>query len=284
MSDSAPIRRSDSAPTSRRGRFDDFGGQYVAPILIPVLDRLDGAFASAWSDVSFRQAFETLLRRFVGRPTPLFQASRLAGRSPARIVLKRDDLTFEGGNYATSALGQCLLAQRMGLGAVIADTGSGENGVATAAVAAQLGLACRVFIGSRDAAKNPVAVRRVVAFGSQVSIVDDRDATLHAAMSAALRHWMSCAETTAYVIGGPIGPHPFPTMVGAFAYDFYKSRAEMTTDHLGIIAIGFVVSFITALIVVKTFLDYVTRHGFQLFAWWRVIVGTIGLIALALGR
>lgn len=216
MSDSAPIGHSESAPTSRRGRFDDFGGQYVAPILIPVLDRLDDAFVSAWSDVSFRQAFETILHRFVGRPTPLFQASRLAGRSPARIVLKRDDLTFEGGNYATSALGQCLLAQRMGLGAVIADTGSGENGIATAAVAAQLGLACRVFIGSRDAAKNPVAVRRVIAFGSQVSIVDDRDATLHAAMSAALRHWMSCAETTAYVIGGPIGPHPFPTMVGAF--------------------------------------------------------------------
>jgi tryptophan synthase beta chain len=199
-----------------RGRFGDFGGQYVAPILIPVLDRLEDGFEGAWSDPAFRKTFEDLLQRFVGRPTPLFEVSRVAGPSAGRIVLKRDDLSFEGGNYATSALGQCLLAQRMGLRAVTADTGSGENGVAVAAIAAQLGLACRIFMGGRDAARNAAAVRRMIAFGAEVSVAEDREATLHAAMSAAFRHWMSVADTTAYVAGGPIGPHPFPSMVGAF--------------------------------------------------------------------
>jgi tryptophan synthase beta chain len=205
-----------SRSPTRRGRFGEFGGQYVAPILIPVLDRLDEAFSQAWNDLSFRQTFETLLRRFVGRPTPLFQTTRLTAPSVARIALKRDDLIFEGGNYATSALGQCLLALRMGLGAVIADTGSGDNGIAVAAVAAQLGLQCRVFIGGQDAAGSALAVRRIAAFGAEVSVVSDRGATLHAAMSAAIRYWMSAADTTAYIVGGPIGPHPFPTIVSAF--------------------------------------------------------------------
>lgn len=215
MSDSASTGEAAGRP-ARRGRFGEFGGQYVAPILIPVLDRLDNAFASAWNDASFRQTFENLLRRFVGRPTPLFQTTRLTAPSAVGIALKRDDLTFAGGNYATTALGQCLLAARMGLGAVTTDTGSGENGIAVAAVAAQLGLACRVFIGGQDAAGNRLAVRRMMAFGAEVSIVSDRGATLHAAMSAAIRHWMSVADTTAYIVGGPIGPHPFPTMVSAF--------------------------------------------------------------------
>jgi tryptophan synthase beta chain len=209
-------RRAAISPMPRRGRFGDFGGQYVAPILIPVLDRLEESFERAWNDTAFRRTFEDLLHRFVGRPTPLFELSRLAPPPAARIVLKRDDLAFEGGNYATSALGQCLLAQRMGMTAVTTDTGSGENGVAVAAVAAQLGLGCRVFITSRDATGNPSAARRIATFGAEVSVVDDREATLHAAMSAAFRHWMSVADTTAYVVGGPIGPHPFPTMVAAF--------------------------------------------------------------------
>ena len=210
------VRRRQSAVLApARGRFGEFGGQYVAPVLIPVLDRLDDAFADAWNDTAFRRTFEDMLRRFVGRPTPMFEVSRLVA-SMSRIVLKRDDLTFEGGNYATAALGQCLLAKRMGLHAVTTDTGSGENGVAVAAVAAQLGLTCRVFIGKHDADINPSAVRRAMAFGAGVSIVEDRDATLHAAMSAAFRHWMMTHDSTAYVVGGPIGPHPFPTMVGSF--------------------------------------------------------------------
>lgn len=209
-------RRTAIAAVPQRGRFGDFGGQYVAPILIPVLDRLEAAFEAAWNDAAFYHTFEDLLHRFVGRPTPLFELSRLAPSPAARVVLKRDDLAFEGGNYATSALGQCLLARRMGMTSVTTDTGSGENGIAVAAVAAQLGLGCRVFITSRDGAGNPSAARRIAAFGGEVSVVDDREATLHAAMSAAFRYWMSVADTTAYVAGGPIGPHPFPTMVAAF--------------------------------------------------------------------
>lgn len=208
------IRPRDKVLPKPRGRFGEFGGQYVAPVLIPALDRLDEAFADAWSDPVFRKTFEEMLRRFVGRPTPMFEVSRLV-KSRTRLVLKRDDLTFEGGNYATAALGQCLLAKRMGLRAVTTDTGSGENGVAVAAVAAQLGLACRVFMGKQDASINPSAVRRAMAFGAEVSLVESHDATLHAAMSAAFRHWMTMTDSIAYVVGGPIGPHPFPTIVAS---------------------------------------------------------------------
>lgn len=205
-----------SRPPARRGRYGPFGGQFVAPVLLPVLDRLERAFAEAWADRAFRTRLEDLLHRFVGRPTPLTGIVPPAGRGGGRLLLKRDDLTFNGGNYANSALGQCLLAKRMGMTAVVADTGSGQNGIATAAVAAHLGLGCTVCIGARDAARYPAAVKKMRAFGAEVAVVADAEATLHVATSAAFRHWMGHSGTTAYVAGAPIGAHPYPLIVSAF--------------------------------------------------------------------
>ncbi|MCB1444393.1 MAG: tryptophan synthase subunit beta, partial [Rhizobiaceae bacterium] len=199
------------------GRYGRFGGQFVAPVLLPVLDRLESAFDTAWADPAFRRSFEDLLARFVGRPTPIFETIALASANGgARIILKRDDLTFNGGNYANSALGQCLLAARMGLGAVVTDTGSGQNGIAAAAVAARLGLACTIYMGSSDAARHAATIKKMRAFGADLRVVEDADRTLSAAASAAIRHWMGNSATTAYLAGAPIGPHPYPAMVGAF--------------------------------------------------------------------
>lgn len=205
------------AMPQRRGRYGRFGGQFVAPVLLPVLDRLEAAFDEAWADAGFRRSFEDLLSRFVGRPTPIFDAVRLAtDNGGARIILKRDDLTFNGGNYANSALGQCLLAARMGLSSVVTDTGSGQNGVAAAAVAARLGLGCIVYMGRSDADRHATTIKKMRVFGADLRIVDDADRTLSAATSAAIRHWMGNSSTTAYLAGAPIGPHPYPAMVRTF--------------------------------------------------------------------
>jgi tryptophan synthase beta chain len=206
-----------NASEQRRGRYGSFGGQFVAPVLLPVLDRLEAAFEEAWADPSFRRSFEDLLVRFVGRPTPIFETTALASdNGGARIILKRDDLTFNGGNYANSALGQCLLAARMGLCSVVTDTGSGQNGVAAAAVAARLGLGCTIYMGSSDAARHAATIRKMRAFGADLRVVQDADRTLSSATSAAIRHWMGNSATTAYLAGAPIGAHPYPAMVGAF--------------------------------------------------------------------
>ncbi len=202
---------------ARPGRYGSFGGQFVAPVLLPVLDRLDAAFETAWADRVFRAEFERLLHSFVGRPTPISELGAfVAPGAGARIVLKRDDLTFNGGNYANSALGQCLLARRMGLESVVTDTGSGQNGVATAAVAAHLGMTAVVYIGAQDADRYAGTVKKIRAFGADLRVVADAEGTLHAATSAAVRHWMGNSENTAYVAGAPIGAHPYPRLVSAF--------------------------------------------------------------------
>ncbi len=204
--------------TNRRpGRYGTFGGQYVAPVLLPVLDRLEAAFEAAWVDPAFHASFDDLLHSFVGRPTPISEATTLLPPGEgARIILKRDDLTFNGGNYANSALGQCLLAKRSGLTDVVTDTGSGQNGIATAAVAAHLDLGCTVYMGARDADRYASAIKKMRAFGADLRVVADADGTLHAATSAAFRHWMGSSDTTAYVAGAPIGAHPYPRMVNEF--------------------------------------------------------------------
>ncbi|WP_180903488.1 tryptophan synthase subunit beta [Martelella soudanensis] len=202
---------------ARPGRYGSFGGQFVAPVLLPVLDRLEAAFRKAWADPAFHTELTFLLNRFVGRPTPLFDIPAFPSRAGgARIVLKRDDLTFNGGNYANSAVGQCLLARRMGLSSVVTDTGSGQNGIAAAATAARFGMGCIIYMGTRDAAQQPAAVKKMRLFGAKLEIVDDADRALSAATSAAIRHWMGHSATDAYLAGAPIGPHPYPEMVAAF--------------------------------------------------------------------
>ncbi|WP_460275057.1 tryptophan synthase subunit beta [Celeribacter sp. ULVN23_4] len=222
----------DAHIATQTGRFGSFGGQFVAPVLLPVLDRLEDGFHEAWADPAFRDRLTLLLNRYVGRPTPLFDIPafpREAGG--ALIVLKRDDLTFNGGNYANSAVGQCLLAKRMGLEAVVCETGSGQNGIATAAVAARFGMGCTIYIGASDAARQPTAVKKMRLFGAEVKVVDDADQTLSAALSAAMRHWMGASDTTAYVAGAPIGPHPYPAMVAAFQAVIGRETRLQLIDH-----------------------------------------------------
>lgn len=217
---------------AKAGRFGSFGGQFVAPVLLPVLDRLETAFQEAWRDAEFRETLTLLLNRYVGRPTPLFDIPRFSTREGgAQIVLKRDDLTFNGGNYANSAVGQCLLAKRMGLNAVVCDTGSGQNGIATAAVAARFGMECTIYIGASDAARQASAVKKMRLFGAQVQIVKDADRALSAATSAATRHWMGHSDTTTYVAGAPIGPHPYPEMIAAFQAVIGRETRLQLIDH-----------------------------------------------------
>lgn len=222
------------AITERPGRFGAFGGQFVPPALLPVLDKLERAFEAAWRDDGFRRSLDDLSHRFVGRPSPLFAATRLipAGEG-ARLVLKRDDLAA-GGAAATPALGQCLLARRMGFSRVVTDTGSGENGVAVAAIAAQLGLHCTVFMGACDAARQRAAVKKMRAFGAELRITEETGGTLHAATSAALRHWMGDAAATFYVAGAPIGPHPFPAIVAAFQEVIGRETRRQLTGFAGL--------------------------------------------------
>jgi tryptophan synthase beta chain len=218
----------------RPGRFGAFGGQFVPPVLLPALDRLVLAFDEAWGDAGFRAAFDDLLHRFVGRPTPLLAATGRDGADGgARLLLKRDDL-ISGGAYANAALGQCLLAKRMGFRAVVTDTGSGQNGVATAAIAARLGLACRVFMGARDARQQRAAAKKIHAFGADLTVVEETGGSLHGATSAAFRHWMGHTGTTAYVAGAPIGPHPYPTMVGAFQATIGQETRRQMLEMVGL--------------------------------------------------
>lgn len=198
-------------------RFGQFGGRYVAPPLLPTLDALASAFEQAWNDREFQREYRDTLHGFAARPTRLTFAEKLSKwNGGAAIYLKREDQTSAGGSYINAALGQCLLANRMGKSGIVGDTGSGENGVAAAAVAALLDLECTIYMAARDMAAQPLTVKKAERFGATVIPVETEGATLHAAMSAATQHWMGSAAHTAYLAGAPVGPYPYPHMVRSF--------------------------------------------------------------------
>ncbi len=200
-----------------RGHFGPYGGRYVAETLMPALLELGEAFNAAFPDPDFQVEFRQLLRDYAGRPTPLFHARRLSDRcGGAAIWLKREDLLHTGAHKINNTLGQCLLARRMGKRKVIAETGAGQHGVATAAAAALLGLECRVFMGAVDVARQAPNVRRMRLLGAEVVPVDGGTATLKDAMNEALRFWVGEVRDTFYVIGSVAGPHPYPLMVREF--------------------------------------------------------------------
>lgn len=204
--------------TARKGRFpasaeESFGGQYVAPGLLPILDRLEAEFTTAIADPTFTARFEELLIDNVGRPTSLMRIDRAQG---AAVFLKREDLTNSGGSFGTAVLGQCLLAQRMGLRTVVADTGSGDHGVALASIAARLDLDATIYIADTASRTQLSMVDRMRAFGATVVLVPGEATMLHHAMSGAIQHWMAHGDTCLYVAGGPIGPHPYPDIVKHF--------------------------------------------------------------------
>jgi len=201
----------------RRGYFGEYGGRFAPETLMAPLDELDRAFARFRRDRRFRAELDELLRNYAGRPTPLTFADRLSERlGGARIALKREDLLHTGAHKLNNALGQILLAKRMGKNRVVAETGAGQHGVATAAAAAKLGVACRVYMGVTDMARQAPNVSRMRLLGAEVVGVDSGSKTLKDAINEAMRDWTENVASTHYVLGSALGPHPYPTMVREF--------------------------------------------------------------------
>ncbi|HET8821648.1 MAG TPA: tryptophan synthase subunit beta [Thermoleophilaceae bacterium] len=201
-----------SAPPLER-RFGPYGGRYVPETLIPALDELEREWVGARSDPGFLEELDLLLRDYVGRPTPLYRARRLSEAAGGEIWLKREDLTHTGSHKINNALGQALLARRMGKPRVIAETGAGQHGVAAATACALLGLECIVYMGTEDMRRQEPNVQRMRLLGAEVRGVDAGARTLKEAVSAAIRDWVANAESTHYVIGSCVGPAPYPAMV-----------------------------------------------------------------------
>jgi tryptophan synthase beta chain len=194
-------------------RFGPYGGRYVPETLIPALEELTRAWQEAGEDAAFGERLEALRRDFIGRPTPLYRAERLSERIGRVVYLKREDLAHTGAHKINNAVGQALLAQRMDKRRVIAETGAGQHGVATATACALLGMDCVVYMGSEDIRRQAPNVERMGLLGAEVVPVEAGARTLKEAVSAAIRDWVANAETTHYVIGSAVGPAPYPALV-----------------------------------------------------------------------
>ena len=201
-----------SAPPLER-RFGPYGGRYVPETLIPALDELEREWAAARSDPAFLDELAALMRDYVGRPTPLYHARRLSELTGGEVWLKREDLTHTGSHKINNALGQALLARRMGKPRVIAETGAGQHGVAAATACALLGLECVVYMGTEDMRRQRPNVQRMHLLGAEVVGVEAGARTLKEAVSEAIRDWVTNVATTHYVIGSAVGPAPYPAMV-----------------------------------------------------------------------
>jgi tryptophan synthase beta chain len=201
----------------RRGHFGPYGGRYVAETLMPALIELEAAYGKARRDSAFRKLFHRHLREYAGRQTPLYFAERLSEKlGGAKVYLKREDLCHTGAHKINNTVGQILLARRMKKDRIIAETGAGQHGVATATVAARFGMQCEIFMGKEDVARQSLNVFRMKLLGAKVRIVDSGSKTLKDAMNEALRDWVTNVFNTYYLIGSVAGPHPYPMMVRDF--------------------------------------------------------------------
>ncbi len=200
-----------------RGYFGDFGGRFVPETLMHALHELEQAYESTKQNAQFQTNFQVLLRDYAGRPTPLYLAERLTQHvGGPKIYLKREDLAHTGAHKINNAIGQVLLAKHMGKSRIIAETGAGQHGVATATAAALLGLECHVYMGAEDVKRQHTNVLRMDLLGTEVSTVNAGSQTLKDAINEAIRDWVTNVETTHYVIGSVVGPHPYPAMVRDF--------------------------------------------------------------------
>ena len=200
-----------------RGHFGKFGGRYVAETLMPALKAVEAAYEAARKDPSFKDDFKRLLSTYVGRPSPVYLAERLTAEcGGAKIYLKREDLNHTGAHKVNNTLGQALLAERMGKRRLMAETGAGQHGVATATMAARFGMECVVYMGAEDIRRQSPNVKRMELLGAEIVSVTSGTSTLKDAMSEALRAWVTEVDDTFYVIGTVAGPHPYPVMVRDF--------------------------------------------------------------------
>ena len=216
------------------GRFGPFGGRYVPETLMASVVALDRAYAEARSDPTFWDELNDLLKHYVGRPSPLYHARRLSEHlGGAALYLKREDLNHTGAHKINNTLGQALLAQRLGKRRVIAETGAGQHGVATATAAACFGLDCVVYMGAEDVRRQKLNVFRMELLGAKVVAVEDGQRTLKDAINAAMRDWMGSSDGTHYVIGSVMGPHPYPRMVRDFQSVIGRETREQCLERLG---------------------------------------------------
>jgi len=216
------------------GYFGDYGGRFVPETLIPALDELKQAYHEAQADTGFWTELGELLHDYAGRPTPLYEAKQLTGHcGGARILLKREDLTHTGAHKINNALGQGLLARRMGKKRVIAETGAGQHGVATAAVCAMLGMECIVYMGEEDIRRQGLNVFRMKLMGTEVRAVTTGSRTLKDAINEAIRDWVTNVQYTYYLLGSAVGPHPYPLMVREFQTVIGKETREQCLGQVG---------------------------------------------------
>jgi tryptophan synthase beta chain len=217
-----------------RGYFGEFGGRYVPETLVEPVEALERAYFDARRDAQFMEQLEGLLKHYVGRPTPLYEATRLAeAYGGARIFLKREDLTHTGAHKINNALGQALLAARMGKRRIVAETGAGQHGVATATSCALLGLDCHVYMGAEDMNRQALNVFRMRLLGAEVIRVDGGSRTLKDAINEAMRDWVTNVGTTYYLLGSVLGPHPYPLMVREFQSVIGREARAQILDQAG---------------------------------------------------
>ena len=216
------------------GYFGAFGGTFVPETLVPALEQLEAAFNEAMADPAFVGEYRHQLKTFVGRPTNLYEAKRLTEHfGGARIFLKREDLCHTGAHKINSTIGQALLTKRMGKTRVIAETGAGQHGVATATACALFGLPCEVFMGSEDVRRQALNVFRMKQMGAKVTSVTSGSNTLKDATNEAMRDWMATSDDTHYMLGSVVGPHPFPTIVRDFQRIIGDETRQQSLDDLG---------------------------------------------------
>jgi tryptophan synthase beta chain len=220
----------DPGPT---GRFGEYGGQFVPETLVPACQELERSFRSAWADPAFRGELDRLLSDYAGRPSPLTECERLSEELGVRVLLKREDLNHTGSHKINNVLGQALLARRMGKTRLVAETGAGQHGVASATAAALMGMECRVYMGAVDMERQALNVFRMQLLGAEVVPATSGSRTLKDAVNEAMRDWVATVGDTHYCLGSVMGPHPYPWMVREFHAVIGAEARQQCERHIG---------------------------------------------------
>ena len=218
---------------SASGRFGEFGGRFVPETLVPACQELEAAFVEAWADPIFRAELDAILKEYAGRPSILTECHQLGRKLGIRLILKREDLNHTGSHKINNVLGQTLLAKRMGKKRIVAETGAGQHGVASAPAAALMGLECKVYMGAVDVERQALNVFRMKLLGAEVEAVESGSRTLKDAVNEAMRDWVATVESTHYCLGSVMGPHPYPWMVREFHRVIGNEAYEQCQERLG---------------------------------------------------
>ena len=218
---------------SESGRFGEFGGRFVPETLVPACQELEASFREAWADPLFRAELEQTLKEYAGRPSMITECYQLSAKLGIRLVLKREDLNHTGSHKINNVLGQVLLAKRMGKKRIVAETGAGQHGVASATAAALMGMSCKVYMGAVDVERQALNVFRMKLLGAEVEAVHSGSRTLKDAVNEAMRDWVASVESTHYCLGSVMGPHPYPWMVREFHRVIGTEAREQCLERYG---------------------------------------------------